>query len=186
MNPTTHNRPGRSLLHGGATVLVALLIVGNLFLIGGFSSESREESGSRSREVTLSIARILYSRFEDFSAEEQNEIVDSLHGIVRKAAHFSEFASLGCLTAIFARLTLGLAGWRSAFLRTAGIPAVFCLLCAISDEVHQIFTGRGPRVTDVLIDFAGAVSGICLMHILIWAAGRIRAANFQKKEAAAP
>ena len=47
---------------------------------------------------------------------------------------------------------------------TLTAPAVFTLLYAISDEIHQIFSGRGPRVTDVLIDFSGAVCGILLIH----------------------
>lgn len=38
---------------------------------------------------------------------------------------------------------------------------VFCILYAISDEVHQVFVpGRGAQVTDVLIDSFGAFIGI--------------------------
>jgi VanZ family protein len=109
------------------------------------------------------VVGLLYRDFEELPAEEQQRIMGKAHKFIRKAAHFSEFALLGFLSAclllyissVFRRLKLWL---------TLTAPAVFTLLYAISDEVHQIFSGRGPRVTDVLIDFAGALCGILLIH----------------------
>jgi VanZ family protein len=44
---------------------------------------------------------------------------------------------------------------------------VFCVLYAVSDEVHQLFVpGRGAQVTDVLIDNAGAFVGIGIYEVL--------------------
>jgi VanZ family protein len=111
--------------------------------------------------------------------------VDSLHGAVRKTAHFLEFALLGCLTATLVRLIwLFLA--RSLLLwLTAGIPSLFCLLTAACDETLQIFTGRGPAVRDVLIDFAGALSGVLFLHLavgLILAVSRARRRKQRQKE----
>lgn len=41
------------------------------------------------------------------------------------------------------------------------LSLVFCILYAISDELHQLFVpGRGAQVKDVVIDSSGAVVGI--------------------------
>ncbi|WP_243096886.1 VanZ family protein [Thermohalobacter berrensis] len=45
---------------------------------------------------------------------------------------------------------------------------VFCILYAISDEVHQLFVpGRDAQITDVMIDSAGAFIGIGMYHGLV-------------------
>ncbi len=50
----------------------------------------------------------------------------------------------------------GIRGFRGFIL-----SLVFCILYAISDEVHQLFVpGRGAQVSDVLIDSLGAFLGI--------------------------
>jgi VanZ family protein len=44
---------------------------------------------------------------------------------------------------------------------------VFCVLYAISDEVHQLFVpGRGAQVTDVMIDSFGAFVGIGVYGVI--------------------
>lgn len=150
-------------LHITVTAVLAVLILVNMTVIFHFSSASREESGELSEGLTRKVVRLLYRDFEDRPVGEQWIIMQRAHKFVRKAAHFSEFALLGFLSAclllyisaVFRRLRLWL---------TLTVPAVLALLYAISDEIHQIFSGRGPRVTDVLIDFSGAVCGILLVH----------------------
>ena len=149
--------------HIAVTACLAILILVNMVIIFQFSSAGREESGELSAGITRRVVEILYRDFGDLPAEEQQIILHKAHKFVRKAAHFSEFALLGFLSTclllyvsfVFRKLRLWL---------TLTVPAVFALLYAISDEVHQIFTNRGPRVTDVLIDFAGATCGILLIH----------------------
>ena len=55
---------------------------------------------------------------------------------------------------------------------------MFCLLYAASDEIHQIFSNRGASVKDVMIDFAGAVTGILLLRAIL---GMIRAAKRRRE-----
>jgi VanZ family protein len=149
--------------HITVTAVLAVLILVNMAIIFQFSSAGREESGEFSEGLTRKVIRLLYRDFEDRPTEEQQIILQKAHKFIRKAAHFSEFGLLGFLSAclllvisaVFRKLKLWL---------TLTAPAVFTLLYAISDEVHQIFSGRGPRVTDVLIDFSGAVCGILLVH----------------------
>ena len=80
--------------------------------------------------------------------------------ILRKGAHFVEFAGLGlCLcNALYASF-----GHRL----TPVFALVGSVIYAISDEVHQIFSeGRACRITDVLIDSAGALSGIVIAFLV--------------------
>ena len=73
------------------------------------------------------------------------------HGILRKLAHFTEFALLGaCLC------------WLATMLGTKfPIPLLCGFLVACTDEIIQCFIpDRGPAFTDVLIDTAGVAVGI--------------------------
>ena len=160
---------------------VALLLLANMVMIFSFSSESREDSGDRSRAVTTAIARFLNPSFDDMTESEQTAAVERIHGVVRKTAHFLEYALLGFLTACLTvflrrRLLTRIRPWQ-----TWVIPAAFCLLYAISDEVHQIFSGRGPRAADVFIDFAGAVFGVCVAHGALWLIKRMYVTHKSKK-----
>lgn len=166
--------------HTAVTVLLALLILANLSLIFFFSAESGEESGDRSAGVTDLILGIVCPDFDSLPQAEQQLMETRVHHAVRKIAHFLEYALLGfltaCLTVYLRRLFTRIRPWQ-----TWVIPAAFCLLYAISDEIHQIFSGRGPRVTDVLIDFSGAVFGVCVAHGAVWMIKRICKANQSKK-----
>ena len=81
MNPNSAYPRRRHRLLLTAILCISLLIVGNLCLIFGFSGESREESGARSRRVTEVVARVLDPHFEELSPTEQEQTVDQLHGV---------------------------------------------------------------------------------------------------------
>lgn len=169
-----------------AMVVVALLTVGNLLLIFSFSSESREESGARSRSVTEAIARIVYSGFDDLAEAEQQQAVENLHRLVRKGAHFSEFALLGCLTAILVKLLRRCLSLSVGALLTVGMPAVFCFMVAVADETYQIFTNRGASPLDVCIDGSGALCGVLLVHGAAWLFNRFTRSRNAGKETRSP
>ncbi len=75
--------------------------------------------------------------------------------ILRKIAHFSEFAVLG---GVFAMLFLGKKAYLKAFLLSA--------VCAAFDETIQMFSGRGNSVFDVLLDSFGAACGVLVVFII--------------------
>lgn len=153
----------RPWLSYAITVAVALLLFCNLAVIFAFSAESGEASGNRSAGITHTVLRLFYPDFEQMEEAAAEALVTSTHHFIRKAAHFSEFALLGVLsTTLILLLLWSFPNLKLKYWMTVLFPPLFCLLYAISDEVHQIFTGRGPRATDVLIDFAGAVTGFVL------------------------
>ena len=70
--------------------------------------------------------------------------------------HFTEFAVLGVLSS----LTM----FQTKVSRRTLAAMVFCLLIASMDEILQLFVdGRTERVVDVLIDGAGALSGVSVV-----------------------
>ena len=150
---------------------LAALILLNMAMIFHFSAASKEESGEHSAGVTRLVMRLLYPDFEELAPETQQAVMQGAHKFVRKAAHFCEFALLGLLSA-------GLMLFISRYLKRLRVyltwfsPIIFTLLYAIFDEVHQKFSGRGSRATDVLIDFSGALCGILLIHGLVWLCNR--------------
>lgn len=75
-------------------------------------------------------------------------------GLLRKVAHFTEFACLG-----------GLFTWLFSMLRRPVLLAPGCgFLAACVDETIQIFVpDRGPSVFDVGIDTAGVAVGVTLL-----------------------
>lgn len=71
-----------------------------------------------------------------------------MHGLVRKAAHFTEFALLGGLWSGYGRRR----GWGWTWLIGCGVAAV--------DEGLQLLSpDRGPSLKDVGIDYAGYLCG---------------------------
>jgi VanZ family protein len=72
--------------------------------------------------------------------------IDILHSLIRKAAHFTNYAILF---------------WLMIRGPMAGRPYAalgLCVIYALTDEGHQIFaTGRGPSWYDVALDSSGAL-----------------------------
>jgi VanZ family protein len=76
-----------------------------------------------------------------------------LPGLIRKVAHLSIYLGLFLWSD-----RLASAYWPHD--RWPWRALLWCLLYAISDEVHQIFVpGRGPHALDVVIDMLGATLG---------------------------
>lgn len=77
-------------------------------------------------------------------------------GLLRKVAHFTEFAALGVFL-----------GWRSGMLHKQKHWAfLWGALAACADEGIQLFTpGRSAQLSDVLLDSCGVAAGLFLMNI---------------------
>ena len=143
-------------------VILGAAIIANMIMIFSFSSEDGEASGDRSHGVTENIVQVVVPDYDQLPPEKQEEKVEEFHLPIRKLAHFCEFGLLGLLTAAF----MNVLGKGKRWLWWV-IPAAFCLLYAISDELHQMFTERGPAVTDVLIDFSGSLLGVAVMNLIL-------------------
>lgn len=109
---------------------------------------------SVSSQESEGIYRIFYWFFGLFGA---GQIVTQ--HIVRKLAHFSEFAAVGGLLLSCAYCFDRLRPQRYA------VPVLFSGLSAtLIDETIQLFVeGRAGMIADVWIDFAGVVTGALLL-----------------------
>lgn len=132
-------------------ILPAVLWMVLIFL---FSASPGDESGRQSGrliDLFLNFVRLCFGR------DAAQWIMDTipLQFLVRKLAHFCEYAVLGILM---------VRAWENC----AG-ALVICSLYACTDEVHQYFVpGRAMQFRDVLIDSAGALFGIGLVALWRW------------------
>jgi len=136
-------------------ISTALLILW-MGVIFGFSAQPAADSSQLSGAVRETVVKIVEKVFPSLLDEADKEQTDGglLTALIRKTAHFSCYLVLGIL-AMFTLLSYGVEKKRYLF------ALVFCILYAVSDEVHQVFVpGRAGRVTDVLIDTAGSAAGI--------------------------
>lgn len=85
--------------------------------------------------------------------------IELLNLIIRKLAHYIEYLILGILVInMFIKNNI-----PKSYL----ISIIFCIIYAISDEIHQIFTpGRACQIKDILIDSIGSITGIYLYKLI--------------------
>ncbi len=81
--------------------------------------------------------------------------------VLRKIAHVAEYALLGFFT-----LTVRAFGKTKKPLNCIWFSLFFVLAVAVLDEFFQSFGGRNSTVSDVLLDFVGALMGIALAAFL--------------------
>lgn len=136
-------------------VIVIVLLIATLCFIWIHSAAGREASSKESSAVAEWLEKVLGAFFGDVR-------INVL--LLRKLAHFSEFALLGLEIAL-----LSGRGFK-------GLPfyAVNCLIVAFIDETIQIFSGRGPAVADMWIDLSGGITGAALMSLILMLIDRKR------------
>lgn len=150
-----------------------------MVLIFAFSARPAEVSSEDSRSIGLLIGELFIPGFEEQSAEAQNKFAEKVDHPVRKAAHASEYAVLGLLTAgVYIaggaadaekvndkkKADIRNSKKRTPISRGILIPWVVTTAYAATDEMHQLFVpGRSGQVSDVLLDSAGAIAGLALL-----------------------
>jgi VanZ family protein len=144
-------------------VISLFLLIFTMAIIFSLSADTGEESGNLSGEVTEKILSVFGIHEETYSEDAYNRIKSNMDGIVRKCAHFLEYAWLGAISYIF----FGTYDWKR--LKTAMLSLCVCVPYAALDEWHQSFVpGRGPGIKDVVIDSLGALFGIFFMIVCGW------------------
>ena len=79
-------------------------------------------------------------------------------------AHFTIYATLGL--SVFSMFKMLIEKIKPVY--TVIISTLFCLLYAISDEIHQTFVpGRSGQISDVILDTSGALLGIITAFLII-------------------
>ncbi len=141
-------------------IIYLMLVILMMLLIFYFSAMQGHDSSSMSGKITEWIIRRVFPGYSDMPADQRLGAFRLMEHIVRKCAHFSEYAFLGAfVTLLFSTFS---------FKHQKSAAFFLSALYALSDEWHQSFVdGRGPMLPDVLIDSTGAAVGILVVTILI-------------------
>ena len=143
-------------------LLSLLLVIAVMVMIYCFSAQTGTESGAMSGKITTWVLNLAIPDFADFSPEKQEAVRYTVGFVVRKLAHFSEYALLGFSLMLHIAQIQKKIVVRLPWLWAWAIGTIY----AASDEFHQGFVaGRGPSVRDVMIDSAGVIAGTML---LLW------------------
>ena len=143
-------------------IIFGILIIINCATIFYFSHQVADNSSQQSIRVVEVISNILPSikNMEEPKKATLKEQV--LTPIVRKSAHFSIYAMLGIWTINFINTFQKLKIQKKIIL-----SMLFCMLYAITDEIHQTFiSGRSGEIRDIIIDSLGALIGMILILLM--------------------
>ncbi len=142
--------------------LLVIAVSGVIFI---FSAMSGSDSMKLSGGFTDWFIHLFHPDYELLCAYKQEQIYRLFVLIVRKTAHFTEFAALGV------SLLLLLRDYR---LNHTGVWAWgLGTLYAGTDELHQYFNGtRTPSLQDVAIDSSGVLFGVCLLTLFLYILAR--------------
>ncbi|MCD7928482.1 MAG: VanZ family protein [Oscillospiraceae bacterium] len=146
---------GRRCLVG----LNCLLLAALLCFIWGNSMLSRAQSSQESAAVLAAVEPLLELVVGPGNVTEH---------LVRKLAHFTEFALLGALSVSLLTLL------DRRRVRHLAAALTFGLACAAADETIQIFSDRGNQLSDVALDFSGCLTGALIVFFLALAFVRLR------------
>ena len=133
-------------------LILGILILAWIAVIWGHSMQTATVSDGESGRFLVVLAKI-------FPFLSNND--DGMY-IVRKAAHFTEYAILGVL--LGGEFDLYVKGKVRKYVE----PAMAALMVSFVDETIQLFVeGRSGQVSDMWIDFAGASLGVlmCLFFV---------------------
>ena len=133
-----------------AIVLDSILILATLCFIWGNSILSKTQSSAGSGKLFL--------KFQPFFDRVFGEGVIT-HNIFRKITHFCEFGLLGIEVFVLHALLHKIKPVNLI------LVLIYGLAVASVDEIIQIFSNRGARVFDVLIDFWGFTTAVLVLTL---------------------
>ena len=145
----------KKFLKRHAKLLISLLLIFQMLFIFTMSSFGSDSSNAQSGQII----QVLRQVFPNLSSRASDLDASTLTFIVRKTAHFTEYAILGILFYLLYRQILP----QKNGLRLFILAILSSFLYACTDEIHQLFVpGRSGQFTDVLVDTLGASFG-CLI-----------------------
>lgn len=141
-------------------IIFAILTIATFVTIFIFSNQNGDKSGSTSRGFTRKIIEILQID-KNLNESEKEELIENSQFIIRKLAHFTIYTIAGINI-------YGFANTYNIKKKNKVLGALIVgFIYAISDEIHQMFTGdRTPAVRDIIIDSCGVLFGIFIFLIL--------------------
>ena len=147
--------------------------------VGGFifSAMPADDSSEQSGFIVDTLIKLFFNEFDKKSLPEQSALISLLTVLVRKGAHFSEYALMGVLAfGAFLKIEKYVPRYFAAL--------IFCVAYAATDEFHQLFVpGRAGMIRDVVVDSCGAATGVllaCFISLMIAASALLRQKNVHR------
>ena len=134
-----------------------------MIIIFLFSAKPAVSSAESSRTIANAVLNIA-ENFMDPALwqEDRDNVLDTVDHIVRKTAHFMEYAILASAIELHYWIT------KRKGIRFILLSILFSFLYAATDEFHQLFVpGRSGEFKDVMIDTVGAATGAFLFYFLL-------------------
>lgn len=147
----------KSTIYGKIIIVLTILTVLFIFIQSMIPKEESKKESDAVGEVVEQVIETVAPDNESFK--------DAVKKDIRKIAHFFEFGVLGSEVALYLFLSYRKRNtildnidipWRLNYLlKSIAVCLASGLLVSIADETIQIFSERGPSVTDVWIDMFG-------------------------------
>lgn len=141
--------------------ILIIALIGTFSIIFGFSNQDSKTSGGISQKVTEFIIKFIPS-IQQKEENQREEVIDRIESVIRKIAHFSIYTLVGFL------LMSLMSTYKIKEINQIGTSLIIGVIYASTDEIHQAFIpGRGPQITDVMLDSLGVLTGIFISMLLI-------------------
>ncbi len=152
----------QSKTNTAASIFWWAIVIAYLGVIFYFSGRTATESATQSGSILDFIRNILGDNaLSDF--------------IVRKSAHFLEFAGLSFL--------LNIAFFVSTSSRELTVSTLLAMLYAVTDELHQsLVPGRSCELRDWCVDAAGTILGMFFAFIVITIISKYRKNHLDSRD----
>lgn len=141
-------------------IILSLLLIAWMGAIFTFSSQVSDKSSNTSGNTIRFVLNKLQIT-KNMNEQQENELVESLQGPVRKMAHFSVYALGGIISYML------FSQYEISNKKRIAYSLLLCMIYAITDECHQYFVpGRSCELRDILIDSSGALLGIFITFVI--------------------
>lgn len=139
-------------------IILTILWMGVIFY---FSSQTGTDSAQMSDPITNTTTQIIVPDYDKLPAPEKKEIYDTTSLVIRKIAHYTEYAILALL------VYFSFYFFSKRKYLNYGFSLLIAVLYAVSDEFHQSFIANRTAVfNDVLIDSLGALTMILVIALI--------------------
>lgn len=130
-------------LRSAVAVLLTVSVILTLVFIFSNSAKSQTASTEQSNSFKEKVEKII---------SPETHLGAVILNNIRKIAHFTEYGLLGIEMSL---LILTLSEKRKTVYKAAPLSLIAALIVAFVDETVQIFSKRGPSVSDMWIDVGG-------------------------------
>ena len=142
-------------------IILWIAVITLSLAIFDFSAKTATESAGMSSQIAEKVVDLV-EKVVDIDDSQRESVLYTVHLLIRKGAHFLEFVLLSILVFFLAESYK--LSRKVCFLIALG----YCLVFAASDEFHQLFVnGRSGQISDVMLDFCGALFGACICYLVV-------------------